>query len=171
MAAEEGIFQRILRYRRLYLWAAAVFILDQVSKEWVASTLPFETYFPPSRITVIDGFFHIVHVGNTGAAWGLFSGKSLWLALLAIVTLAAIFVFRRHLGLRNPMVQVTFGLLCGGILGNLVDRLLHGHVVDFLLFTFGAFDWPAFNIADTAICVAVGLYLIQSFREPDSTED
>ena len=118
------------------------------------------------RITVIPGFFHLVHVGNTGAAWGLFRDRSIWLALLAVITLVAIYLFRRHLELSRPMVQTSFGLLCGGIVGNLVDRLVHGHVIDFLLFTFGSFDWPAFNLADTAICIGVGLYLLQTFREP-----
>ncbi len=153
------------RYRALFLWGAVVFVLDQVSKAWINAALPFETYYEPGRVTVIPSFFHIVHVGNTGAAWGLFAGKSLWLAVLAVVTLGAIFFFRRQLDLARPLAQVIFGLLCGGIVGNLVDRLIHGHVIDFLLFTFGSFDWPAFNFADAAICVGVGLYLIYSFRD------
>jgi signal peptidase II len=118
----------------------------------------------------VPGFFHLVHVGNTGAAWSLFTGKSLWLAALAVITLAAIFIFRHHLELGRPMVQVSFGLLCGGIVGNLVDRIAHGHVIDFLLFEFGSYEFPVFNIADTAICVGVGLYLIHSFRSPQADD-
>jgi signal peptidase II len=159
---------RLFRYRALFIWGAVVFLLDQITKFWVDATIPFETYFEPGRITVVPSFFHLVHVGNTGAAWGMFAGKSFWLALLALATLGAIYFFRRQLELSRPVVQVIFGLLCGGIVGNLVDRLLHGHVIDFLLFTFGSFDWPAFNIADSAICIGVGLYLIFSFRN-DST--
>ncbi len=166
MRAAVPIVARILRYRALHLWAVAVFGADQITKIWIYSTLPFETYHEPGRITIVPGFFHLVHVGNTGAAWGIFAGKSLWLAALAAFTLLAIYLFRRHLELDRPIVQVIFGMLCGGIVGNFVDRLLHGHVVDFLLFTFGSFHWPAFNIADSAICIGVGLYLIHSFRTP-----
>jgi signal peptidase II len=153
-------------YRWLLLLAVTVFVVDQVTKIWINHSLPFETIHPYGSITLVPGFFHLVHVGNTGAAWSLFTGKSLWLAALAILTLGAIFVFRRHLELSRPMVQVSFGLLCGGIVGNLVDRVAHGHVIDFLLFEFGRYEFPVFNLADTAICVGVGLYLIHSFRAP-----
>lgn len=161
-----GFLSRLLVYRWLLGLALTVFVLDQVTKAWIASHIPFGSYFPPDGIEVVKGFFRIVHVGNTGAAWGLFDGKSLWLAILAIITLIAIFWFRRHLELERPAIQISFGLLCGGIVGNLVDRLIHGHVVDFLLFYVGRFEWPAFNIADSAICVGVGLYLLTTFLEP-----
>ena len=80
---------------------------------------------------IIAGFFYIAHVGNRGAAWGLFPGYGLWLGLLAVGALVAIYLFRNELGLRRKCMQVSFGLLCGGILGNLLDRMLHGHVIDF----------------------------------------
>lgn len=169
MATPASVPARIFRYRTLHIWAVVVLALDQLTKSWVTAKLPFNTYYEPGRITVIEDFFHLVHVGNPGAAWGLFAGMSQWLALLALATLVAIFLFRRQLELSRPVVQVIFGLLCGGIVGNLIDRIVHKHVVDFLLFTFGTFDWPAFNLADTAICVGVGLYLINSFRKPVGT--
>lgn len=159
---------RIYVYRWFFLITLLVFAADRISKIWIHKNLPFNAYFPPDNIVIIPGFFHIVHVGNTGAAWGLFAGGSFWLAILAVVTLAAIFLFRRHLDLARPMVQLSFGLLCGGIVGNLLDRILYGHVIDFLDFHFGSFVWPAFNLADAGICVGVGLYLIHSFREPDT---
>lgn len=161
---------RIAVYRWFFLIAVLVFGADRMSKLWIHNTLPFNAYFPPDNIEVIPGFFNIVHVGNTGAAWGLFAGGSFWLAILAVVTLAAIFFFRRHLTLDRPMVQLSFGLLCGGIVGNLLDRVLYGHVIDFLDFHFGSFVWPAFNLADAGICVGVGLYLLHSFREPEPAQ-
>lgn len=161
---------RIYRYRWLLILAVVVFGLDQVTKAWIDATLPFETYYGPDRITVIPSFFHLVHVGNPGAAWGMFADQARWLAVLAVGTLIAIYFFRHHLELRRTITQVCFGLLCGGIVGNLVDRIAHGHVIDFLLFTFGSYDFPAFNIADSAICVGVALYLYQSFREPQRAE-
>jgi signal peptidase II len=158
---------RVAAYRWFFLVAGLVFVADRITKYWILETLPFNAYFPPDNIEIIPGFFHIVHVGNTGAAWGLFAGGSFWLALLALVTLAAIYFFRRHLTLDRPMVQLSFGLLCGGIVGNLLDRVLYGHVIDFLDFHFGSFVWPAFNLADAGICVGVGLYLLHSFKEPE----
>lgn len=166
MLSRAAVPPRIFNYRWLLILAVVVFLLDQVTKAWIAATIPFGTFFEPGAVSVIPGFFRLVHVGNTGAAWGIFEGKSFWLAILALITLAAIFAFRAHLELKRTVVQVCFGLLCGGIVGNLVDRLIHKHVIDFLLFHIGDYVWPAFNIADSAICVGVVLYLWHSFKTP-----
>lgn len=152
--------QRILAYRWLHMCALAVFALDQITKAWIYRTLPINSYGPGLHIEVIPDFFNIVHVGNTGAAWSILSGRSTWLALFAIITLIVIFFSRRTLGLRQQPVQVAFGLLCGGIVGNLVDRIAHGHVIDFLDFHFGGYTYPAFNIADSGICIGVAIYFI-----------
>ena len=160
--------QRILAYRWLLALAAGVLVLDQATKAWICARLPYPTYGPPRHIAVIDDFFNLVNVGNTGAAWSLFSGRSTFLALLAVATLIAIFAWRRQLGLRLWTVQVSFGLLCGGIVGNLVDRLVHGHVIDFLDFHFGSYIYPTFNVADSGICVGVAIYLLHSLRQPEA---
>jgi len=157
--------QRVSAYRLLLTIAAIVFILDRLSKGWIVSHLPYPTYGPPRAIKVIGDFFYIVHVGNTGAAWSMFSGQGVVLGALAVATLVAIFMWRRALGLRSRMAQVCFGLLCGGIAGNLVDRLRHGHVIDFIDLHFGSYIYPTFNVADSGICVGVLLYLWHSFRE------
>ena len=161
-------WERIYTYRLLWWLGLAVFVLDQLTKAWIAATLPFPTYEPPGAIKVIDGFFYIIHVGNTGAAWSLFAGQTTMLALLAVLTLAAIFYWRRALDLKKRPIQLAFGLLCGGIIGNLVDRVLHGHVIDFLDFHFGDYVYPTFNVADAGICVGVGIYLIHSLRNPQT---
>ena len=157
---------RMSRYKRLYVIAVAVFLLDQVTKTWIYFAVAFAT----DRIEVIPGFFYIVHWGNTGAAWGILQGMSYWLALLAVIALAAIFKLRHHLSLRTPAAQTCFGFLCGGIVGNLVDRIVHGYVIDFLDLRFGQFAWPAFNVADSAICIGVGLYIFYSFVQPDKLD-
>jgi signal peptidase II len=154
------------RYRIFWALSLLVAVADQVTKEIVYRNIPFETFYPPDRIEVIPGFFNIVHVGNTGAAWGMLAGASFWLGLVAVVTLVAIFVLRRAIGLALPPVQAAFGLLCGGIVGNMVDRLIHGHVVDFLDFRIGSYIWPTFNLADCGIVCGVALYLWLSFRHP-----
>ncbi|MDD3179659.1 MAG: signal peptidase II [Opitutaceae bacterium] len=158
--------QRLRAYRWLLTLAGGVLLLDQSSKGWISARLPLHSYGPDSAITVVPDFFYIVHVGNTGAAWSMFSGKSPFLALLAAVTLAAIYLWRHQLGLRQATAQIAFGLLTGGIAGNLVDRLAHGYVVDFLDFHFGPYTYPSFNFADASICVGVFLYLIWSVRQP-----
>jgi len=158
---------RLLKYRWLISIATAVLAVDQLSKAWIRARLPFNTYGEAEgAITVVSGFFYIVHVGNTGAAWSILSGKSFVLAALAAATLAAIFFGRRALGLGALRAQVCFGLMCGGIAGNLADRLTRGHVIDFLDFHFGAYTYPTFNLADSAICVGVALYILSSLRTP-----
>jgi signal peptidase II len=158
---------RLLKYRWLLAIGVAVLVLDQGSKIWIASHLAFNSYGEGGgALTVIPGFFYIVHVGNTGAAWSILTGRSFILAALAAATLVAIFIGRRALGLGAPYTQVCFGLLCGGIAGNLLDRVLHGHVVDFLDFHFGSYIYPTFNLADSAICVGVILYLLSSLKTP-----
>ncbi|MGA2690829.1 MAG: signal peptidase II [Opitutaceae bacterium] len=158
---------RAVKYRRLLTIAASVLVADQATKAWIAARLPFNTYGEAAgAIPVVRGFFYIVHVGNTGAAWSVFSGRSIVLASLAAATLVAIFIGRRALGLVASKAQACFGLMCGGITGNLVDRITRGHVVDFLDFHFGTYIYPTFNVADSAICAGVVLYALYSLRSP-----
>jgi signal peptidase II len=153
-------------YRWLWIIATVVFIADQVTKEMIAARLPFGSYGPNAQIEVMPGFFNLVHVGNTGAAWSMFSGQSLILALVALGALTAIFIWRHSLGLHQRSVQPCFGLLCGGIVGNLVDRVHYGHVVDFIDLHFGGYIYPTFNVADSAICVGVFWYVLWSLKQP-----
>jgi signal peptidase II len=158
---------RLLAYRLLLLLAAAVLALDQATKFWIAAHIPFDPFHAHDvgqDIAVIPGFFYLIHVGNTGAAWSMFAGQSVLLAALALATLGAIAWWRHTLGLRDRVTQLAFGLLCGGIAGNLLDRLVRGHVTDFLDFHFGGYIYPTFNVADSGICVGVFLYLVRSLR-------
>ena len=136
--------------------------------------MPLDSYFYPHDehvIEVIRNFFYIVHIGNEGAAWGMFAGHGEVLALFALVALAAIYKFRHSLELYRIPMQFAFGLLIGGVLGNLVDRLVHGHVIDFLDFHFPfTIPWvlptgryPSFNVADCGIVIGVFTYIILSF--------
>jgi signal peptidase II len=162
----QSAVSRVLAYRTLWVIAIIAFIADQVTKEMIAARLPFGSYGPAGQIVVIPGFFNLVHVGNTGAAWSMFSGKSLLLALVAVGALVSIFFWRHSLGLHQRGSQPAFGLLCGGIVGNLVDRVRHGHVIDFLDLHFGGYIYPTFNVADSAICVGVFWYILWSLRQP-----
>ena len=160
---------RIARYRLFFILSLAVFALDQVTKWLVAARFPFNPrhlHGPGLDRAVIDGFFYLIHVGNTGAAWSILAGQGMLLATLGARALAAIFFWRHALGLRSTAVQIAFGLLCGGIVGNLVDRLMHGHVIDFIDLHFGSYIYPTFNVADSGICVGVLFYLWLNLREP-----
>ena len=165
---------RIRAYRLLWALGLGVFAADQATKLWIIARVPFNplhSHGAGADIEIIPGFFYIIHVGNTGAAWSMFSGQSILLALLALGTLVAIYFWRHALGLRDRMSQVCFGLLCGGIVGNLVDRLLHKHVIDFIDLHFGSsYIYPTFNVADSAICVGVILYLWQSLKAPQGQQ-
>ena len=167
----QSLAQRARAYRLLWAIAIAVFVVDQATKLWVIKNIQFDPWHThanlDAQIEVIRGFFYLIHVGNTGAAWSMFSGRSVLLAVLAAATLVAIFFWRHALGLRGRLSQVCFGLLCGGIVGNLLDRLVHKHVIDFIDLHFGrSYVYPTFNVADSAICVGVILYLWQSLKTP-----
>lgn len=168
---------RIGNYKLLLITSAVIFTIDQLSKAWIFKNLPLDSYFYPDSIQVIEGFFYIVHIGNEGAAWGMFSGHSEWLALFAVLALFGIYKIRHTLELNRRVMQFSFGLMVGGIAGNLVDRLIHGHVIDFLDFHFPfSIPWimptgryPSFNVADCGIVVGVLIYIGVSFFSPGDT--
>lgn len=166
----KSYISRWLAYRRLWLLAGVILALDQLTKYWISVRFPFGSY-GATGYTVIPGFFNLVHVGNTGAAWSMFAGRSALLALLAGATLLAIHYWRHQLGLRQPSAQLAFGLLCGGIVGNLVDRVVYGHVIDFIDLHFGTYTYPTFNVADSGIFVGVFWYILWSLRQPNYGEN
>jgi signal peptidase II len=159
------VSRRMRRYRPFWGVFVTTLVLDQVSKQIVLACIPSSYEHPP--VTVIPGFFNLMHIYNRGAAFSMLNGQGWLLVLLALGALAAIFRWRRSLELEKLPVQWAFGLLTGGIVGNVIDRMLHGFVVDFLdviLPFYG--NWPTFNIADMGICIGVFLYLFLSLRSP-----
>ena len=133
--------------------------------------LALESYWPSGGIEIVPGFFYLAHVVNEGAAWGIFQGFRYGFIGLAFASLAAFYFFRHSLLLIKRPSQLAFGLICGGILGNLCDRLRLGFVVDFLDFQLPGYRWPAFNIADSGITVGVVFYIILTlFFFPDSDD-
>lgn len=151
--------------------ALVVFALDQSTKWLVLHTLA----DLGDEKTIIPGFFKLVHWGNTGAAWSLFSGNNAALALVGLFALVALFLTRHHFNSHTLPGQIAFGLIFGGIAGNLTDRLLPGRhaVIDFIYFYMqrrggNEIGFPAFNIADTAICTGVGLIFLITWRTENS---
>ncbi len=150
---------------RIACVALTVFALDQLTKLLV---LKYLGYGDQPR-DVIHGFFKLVHWHNTGAAWSLFRGNNGILAIVALVALVILFYTRHHFDVHTLGGQLSLGLIFGGILGNLTDRLFRDHVIDFLYFYVIRRDgeeagFPAFNVADSAICVGVALLFILSWR-------
>lgn len=152
--------------RRIAVLALIVFALDQATKWLVLRTLDIG-----DEKVIIPGFFRFVHWGNTGAAWSLFRGNNGVLALVALMAFVALFLTRHHFNSHTLSGQIAFGLIFGGIAGNLTDRLLPGRhaVVDFLYFYMqrrggGEIGFPAFNVADTAICTGVGLIFLVTWK-------
>jgi len=117
---------------------------------------------------VIANFFDLVYFANTGAAFSAFTGNNLFFIGLSAVALVAIVFFFRQGAFKDRPSRWAAALLTAGILGNLTDRLAHGHVVDFLLFDLHvrfAHPWPAFNVADSCICTATGLFILSALFE------
>ena len=144
-----------------FLLALLVVLLDRWTKRAVATHIAMYQH-----VQVIPGFFRITHVENRGAAFGLFADSpAQWkIAMLVLFSIVALVVVSALLW-RNSHSMTTTGiglaLILGGALGNLWDRLLNGRVVDFLLFYIGQYQWPAFNVADSAIVVGAGLLVIE----------
>lgn len=150
--------------------ATVVVWLDQLTKLAVRTTF----IYGGDPQTVIPGFFNLVYVRNEGAAWGIFGGQQAMLVVLSVVVLIMLVIFHRKV--LNPTLdhRIAFGLMVGGICGNLIDRVKLGWVTDFLDFYVGSYHWPSFNIADSAICIAVGIYLLSSLwhhRHPLKNHD
>jgi len=144
-----------------FLVAALVVLLDRVSKWAVSASLPLH-----DSLTVVPGFFHITHVENTGAAFGLFAESTAHWKVAALVTfsLVALIIVTILLWKNSHSVStMTIGLslILGGAFGNLWDRVVTGHVVDFLDFHIGQYYWPAFNVADSAIVVGAILLVAE----------
>ncbi len=150
--------------RRIAGIALLVIALDQLTKQIVLRMLGYA-----QEKVVVDGFFKFVHWGNTGAAWSLFRGNNELLAIVALVALVVLVFSRHHFDSRTVLGQVAFGLIFGGIVGNLIDRLWAHHVIDFLYFYVQQrggteIGFPAFNVADSAICTGVGLVFLITWR-------
>jgi signal peptidase II len=120
-----------------------------------------------SGVSIIDGFLRLVTALNEGAAFGLFSGHHYGLIVISVVALIVIFAVFIFGGTKQRLVHVALGLFAAGVCGNLYDRIFFGHVRDFIDVTiWPGRHWPAFNVADTLLCIAVGLGIISCFWAP-----
>ena len=139
-----------------------LYALDQLTKQLVLRSINLYD----ARVVVPD-FFHLVNVTNTGAAFGSFKGNNTFFVVISLIALVVVTILLVRHRRVDQWRDISLALLLAGILGNLTDRLLYGHVIDFLLFNLHiryADPWPAFNVADSCISIAVVLFVIHSFQ-------
>lgn len=152
---KQGQANTIVLGRWLFISIAAVIIaLDQLTKYLIRINIPIGASLDEvCRVT-------IVHISNTGAAFGLFPGNAIILTVVAFIGLIVIFIFYRYISKSSLLAAISLGLIFGGALGNQVDRIRFGHVTDFIYVRlWGDFYWPAFNVADSAISVGMVLLI------------
>jgi signal peptidase II len=144
------------KYLKSILIVLACFILDRLSKMLIVANMSLG-----DSIKVIDDFFYIHHVINTGAAWSMFNRHTYLLTLLSIVAIVILlYLLRNSKGLSYYAILI----IIGGALGNLYDRVLYGYVVDFLDFIIIGYDYPVFNIADSFVVIGFILLVIDTLR-------
>lgn len=136
----------------------AVFVLDLVTKYYVQYNTALRD------VVVIPDFFHITYVKNTGMAWSLLSGQQLFLSMVAAVAIGVMVYYLYEKKPAKP-VAIALAMMIGGAAGNLFDRLALGYVRDFLDFYIFGYNFPVFNIADSALCIGVFVLFICSLRE------
>jgi signal peptidase II len=157
----------------IFFLSLPLYALDQLTKYLVLQNVD-----PKEPREVIHGFFHLVNITNTGAAFGSFQNNNELFVGISCVALLVVLVLLLRKGTPDRWRDISLALLLAGILGNLTDRLLYGHVIDFLLFDLGSnaprifhlHPWPAFNVADSCITVAVVFFVIHSFFSKSNAE-
>lgn len=147
----------------ILLISLPLYALDQITKWLVLRNVH------PEDPTDLTKFFNLVNVTNTGAAFGSFRDNNTFFVVLSCIALLLVATLLLRRRSSDALRDISLALLLAGIMGNLTDRLLYGHVIDFLLFNLHvplANPWPAFNVADSCICVAVVCFIIHSFKKP-----
>ena len=147
---------------QVLLLSIAIVLLDQITKCLVIAKFHLSDSFE-----VIPGLLSLTYVRNMGAAWGMLGGWNSVLVALSAIVLVLLVFFRRSFLTDSLIHRISLGLMLGGIAGNLFDRIRYPYVVDFLDFYWKSHHFPAFNVADSAICVGVGLYILSSFLSSD----
>ncbi len=148
--------------KKILIIAFIVVIIDQVTKYFIDSYLNLN-----QSITIIKNFFNITYIHNSGAAWGIFKNNSVFLVLISLVILV-IFITQLNKFKKNIKNILALGLIIGGLIGNLIDRIFFSHVKDFLDFNIFGYDYPIFNIADISVVIGAILLIIAIIRGEDN---
>ncbi len=145
--------------KKPYIIAFFFFIIDLISKQLINHLLELG-----HSIKVIDNFFNVTHIHNKGAAWSILEDKRI---LLLIITVIALFLINKYMNKEklSNLESTSYGMILGGIVGNLFDRIVFGYVIDFLDFKLFGYNYPIFNLADTFIVIGIGIMIIISIRK------
>lgn len=149
-----------------YLIALIVFLIDQGTKYLIATRLELAEQIP-----VIGDFFLITSHRNRGAAFGILEGQQWFFFLVTLVVVVGIVWYMNKVKATRKLLPVALALVLGGAIGNFLDRMLMGEVVDFLMFNFGSYTFPIFNVADSCIVIGAGLIILDSLRDLKSGEE
>ena len=147
--------------KKIYIISLIIFILDQITKSLISTYLKLN-----ESIEIIKDFFYIRYINNKGASWGILENNRILLIGLSIIAIIMIIRYS-YFFKKTKLNTYGFGLLLGGILGNLSDRLIFGYVKDFLDFIIFRYDFPVFNIADISILIGVVLLIISILKGED----
>ena len=147
--------------RLLLLVTFPLYVADQITKWATLTFIPLHHEIP-----IIPGLFNLVHVTNTGSAFGLMRGWFNFHVIFGTI-MAGVMFWMLFSKATDRLSRLAAALILSGIFGNITDRLLHGHVIDFLDFHFGSYVYPTFNVADSGICIGVILYIWHSLRHPE----
>jgi len=147
------------KFAKLAVISGLIAIFDQISKAVVLKNLPIHDSIP-----VISGFFSITHIHNPGGAFGFMANQSSSLRsvifiIISFLAIGLVYYFYRNTPRTHPWLASGFALIFGGAIGNLIDRVRFGKVIDFLDIYIGSYHWPAFNVADSAISIGVAIFL------------
>jgi signal peptidase II len=152
------------KYWVLLIFFFGILLLDQWTKSLIIQKLLLY-----QKIEVIQGFFNIIHVRNTGGAFGIFGGEkggfgSILFVVVSLIAIGVIIFLFIRIKEEEKTLALSFSLILSGAIGNLIDRLRYGEVIDFLDFYLSSTHWPAFNIADSAICIGIGLMALELLK-------
>ncbi len=153
-----------------WLWLTLIWlVIDQVTKQWVVGSMDYK-----ETINVLP-FFNLYYVHNLGAAFSFLADQGGWqrwfFTTIAAIASIVFTVWLAKTPKTQTMLNIAFALMLSGALGNLIDRVLFGYVIDFLDFYIAGKHWPAFNVADSVIFIGAGLMIIDSFKNDESKSD
>ena len=147
-----------MKQKNILIFSAALFIvfLDQLTKFLVKQNFKLNESMP-----IIKNIFHLTYVTNSGSAFGLFKGMNVFFMIFAIIVIIAIYKYLNKIKNNEKILQIAVGLLLGGTIGNLIDRISYGAVIDFIDFRI----WPVFNVADSAVTISITLLIVLLWKK------
>lgn len=146
--------------KRIWIFSLIVIIVDQILKSIVNRSILLNHH-----IKIINHFFYISHVHNEGAAWSIMSGNRVFLIMIAIISIIVVYKVFMEKSELNKYNIFVYSLLLGGIIGNLIDRIIYGYVIDYIELIFGNYHYPIFNLADICIVISIILIIVKSIQE------